>query len=124
MAIDKRVYELFKQLDARYRAVYAEYLEACQIDRDHGHRPEHCEHDIYQWRDYDVICGGCEDGLTMSDGLQRRTWALENAKSRVAEADEIVAWLYTAHRLHVQDTVNVTAVVKRAGDLLNANKGW
>lgn len=34
-------------------------------DSKRGYRPEFCIHGTYQWTDYDNICGGCEDGVTL-----------------------------------------------------------
>lgn len=30
-----------------------------------GHRTRYCIHGTDQWTDYDNICGGCEDGVTL-----------------------------------------------------------
>lgn len=120
--IDSRVYALFRGLDARYRADYAEYLAACESDRRDGYRPRECEHGTDQWTDYDKICGGCEEGITMRDGLQRRTRALAEAKRRVAEVDEVFAWVLRGHVLRLNDPAVTTRAAARMARLLDADK--
>lgn len=74
-----------RDLEAGYR----DYLEACESYRRDGYRPAHCEHGTSLWTEWDNICGPCEDGLTMSDGLFRRQHALDQAKRRDAKVREI-----------------------------------
>lgn len=35
------------------------------VDAANGHRPNYCIHGTNQWTDYDNICGGCEEGVTL-----------------------------------------------------------
>ena len=42
-----------------------------------------CEHGTSRWTDYDNICGRCEDGIYLSDGMVRRRFALSEARMRV-----------------------------------------
>lgn len=69
---------------------YADYLESCESYRRDGYTPHYCEHGTNRWTDYDNICGPCEDGLSMRDGLTRREYALDAAKRRDAKCREIV----------------------------------
>lgn len=41
-----------------------------------------CEHGTSRWTDYDNICGPCEDGIYLSNGVVRRQFALAEAKMR------------------------------------------
>ena len=52
----------------------ARYEEDCAYDREQGHRPHYCIHGTNQWTDYDNICGGCEDSLTVWDMAERSAW--------------------------------------------------
>lgn len=69
---------------------YEEYREECAQSYRDGYRPHYCEHGMNQWTDYDNICGPCEDGRTMGDGLQRRELALDMAKRRTAEFTQLL----------------------------------
>lgn len=76
-------------LSRKYETQYAEHLEECEMDRKRGHRPHYCEHGTNLHVDYDPMCGGCEEGYSMSDGLQRRTQALYEARQRMDRATRI-----------------------------------
>lgn len=83
---------------------YQVYLEVCAEDRKAGYRPHVCEHGMSLWTDYDNICGPCEDGRTMADGLQRRSEALYWAHERWDEASRLITWLNQAESLRVDLT--------------------
>lgn len=90
MALSKAVLSLAVKIsDALYRD-YLDYLAACDSYRADGFRPHYCEHGTNQWTDYDNICGGCEDGVSMGDGVFRRQHAIDQAKRRDAKAREII----------------------------------
>lgn len=57
-----------------YVGYQAQYEADCAHDREQGHRPHYCIHGTNQWTDYDNICGGCEDGLTVWDMAERAAW--------------------------------------------------
>lgn len=85
--ITEPVAALAVQLMAEYAASYAAYERDCESDRERGYRPHYCEHGISLWTEYDNICGGCEDGISMGDPAQRRERALNEAKERIRKAD-------------------------------------
>lgn len=66
------------------RKFYAEYKEErAQEEREaaeQGFRPHYCIHGTNQWVDYDNICYGCEEGVTLL------RMACERAFGRVTEA--------------------------------------
>lgn len=101
----------------KLEAGYQDYLDECEQHRREGHRPQHCEHGSSQWTDYDNICGLCEDGWTMSDGVMRRTYALQQAHRRVAKAEQIMEATSTLRSLGV-DVTEVT--IKPFLDLISA----
>lgn len=49
----------------RYAARKAERQAEVQFYADQGYRPRYCIHGTNLWTDYDNICGGCEDGITL-----------------------------------------------------------
>lgn len=58
-----------------YAGYLTRYEQDCAQDRAEGHRPHYCIHGTNQWTDYDNICGGCEDSLTVWDMAERAAWA-------------------------------------------------
>lgn len=58
-----------------------------------GYRAHYCIHGTNQWTDYDNICGGCEDGVTL------RQMACEHAWSIVKETRERMAFTREATRM-------------------------
>lgn len=97
----KTVLRLAAVLSRQMEAGYAQYLESCEHDRRQGYRPHYCEHGTSNWTDYDNICGPCEDGWTVRDGVTRRREALSQAKARVKAADEIMDAVSILGRHHV-----------------------
>lgn len=104
MSKDRRILHMAAVLARRYYADYEAYVAECAMHRGHGHRPRYCEHGADQWTDYDNICGGCEDGVTMRDGVQRRQRALAEARYRVARQDALIAWAAEGAHLGVPST--------------------
>lgn len=90
MTTSKAVLSLAAKISRSLERDYAEYVEACESYRADGYRAHYCEHGTNQWTDYDNICGGCEDGMTMSDGVQRREYALDSAKRRDEKCKAVV----------------------------------
>lgn len=45
----------------------AEYEDECRSYAREGYRPHYCPHGRNLWVDYDVICGPCEDGLSIHE---------------------------------------------------------
>lgn len=90
MTVSKSVLKMAAAIARSLEQGYADYLEECESYRRDGYRPAYCEHGTSLWTDYDNICGPCEDGRTMSDGVQRREYALDSAKRRDAKCREIV----------------------------------
>lgn len=74
-----RAVETYRKFLAEEVHDYAGYLarheEDCAQDRAEGHRPHYCIHGTNQWTDYDNICGGCEDSLTVWDMAENAAWA-------------------------------------------------
>lgn len=99
--------------DSLYRD-YLDYLDSCESYRRDGYRPATCEHGTNMWTDYDNICGPCEDGLTMRDGLVRRQYALDSAKRRDEKCKAIVQHAFALRDLGIEiDMTPVWAEVTR-----------
>lgn len=77
------------KISKKMEADYAEFLADCEADRKRGHRPRYCEHGTYLWVDHDPICGGCEDGWTISDHMMRIEHALSQARSRMRRIEAL-----------------------------------
>lgn len=116
MATSKAVLSLAAKIAARLYSDYLDHLDACEQDRRDGYRPHYCEHGVNMWTDYDAICGYCEDGISMRDGLTRREYALDQAKRRDAKCREIVRAAQTLTDLGVE--VDMTPVWKEVTRLL------
>lgn len=72
-----------------YADMLAEQAEADAFDRANGHRPHYCIHGTNQWTDYDNICGGCEDGVTLRQMACERAWRVVlDTRDRMAFARE------------------------------------
>jgi hypothetical protein len=99
--MEKSVLLLASKINKSLLAGYEEYLEACESHRRDGHRPHYCEHGTNNWTDYDNICGGCEDGISMGDPLQRREAALDSAKRRSEKAEKIMTAIWDLKGLGV-----------------------
>lgn len=97
---------------------YQDYLDACEQDRRDGYRPHYCEHGKTQWVDYDNICGPCEDGLTMGDPMQRRDFAISEAKRKDQAARDLMAAARTMERL--MPGFDYAPVWKRLGEILSS----
>lgn len=67
-------------------SAYESWLEECEeyrrpaLGAPNGYRPHYCEHGTDRWTDFDNICGGCEDGVSMGRGTDRREFALGQAR--------------------------------------------
>lgn len=88
--MDKHLLRVAAKISRELERDYQDYLESAEQDRREGHRPHYCEHGTNQWTDWDNICGPCEDGLSLSDGVFRRRVALDRAQSWFAGLLEIV----------------------------------
>ena len=77
----KAVLNLALQIERKLSANYAEFLDECESFRADGFIPHYCEHGSNNWTDYDNICGYCEEGISMRDGVQRRREALNRAQT-------------------------------------------
>ena len=71
---------------AKRREAYEQNSAECYRQ---GYRPSHCIHGTYMWRDYDVICPGCE-GPYISDLEQAYIWAKETHAYYQKEAKRAV----------------------------------
>lgn len=87
--IKPEVASLAIALTHKYWQGFLMWEQACDDDAREGYRPRYCEHGTNQWVDYDPICGPCENGVTMGDGVQRRQRALAQAKARVTRIEEL-----------------------------------
>lgn len=90
MALSKAVLKLAAAIARDMERDYNDYLESCESYRRDGYRPRTCEHGTSLWTDYDNICGPCEDGISMGDGMTRREFALDAAKRRDQRCRDIV----------------------------------
>jgi hypothetical protein len=93
------------------------YLESCEEDRRAGYRAHYCEHGTNRWTDHDNICGPCEDGWTLADGVTRRRLALDRAKIRIDTFHEITGAVNILKR-HDVDVID--AIMPRMTALLTA----
>lgn len=75
-----------------YAGYLAQYREDCEQDRAEGHRPHYCIHGTNQWTDYDNICGGCEDGLTVWDMAENAAWSRHTRYLHVLDQLSKVRW--------------------------------
>lgn len=112
----KAILSLAAKIADRLYRDYLDYLDACESWRRDGYRPHYCEHGTNQWTDYDNICGPCEDGLSMSDGVFRREHALDQAKRRDAKCKELIKAFSTLRDAGI--TVDDTALWKEITRLL------
>lgn len=106
------------RIDRRLIARHQAYEEACLGDIAQGYRPQYCEHGVYQWTDYDAVCGGCEMGETMGDPMQRRRVALDEAHWREARASRVALLLREASDLGLGDALDYASVVAEYERLL------
>ena len=82
-----------------YAGYLASYREDCDQDRAEGHRQHYCIHGTNQWTDYDNICGGCEDGLTVWDMAEHAAWERHSRYLRVLDQ------MSTLSRAHERERV-------------------
>ncbi len=78
--------------------------------------PHHCEHGTNLWTDYDNICGPCEDGWSMGNGIDRRRYALSIASERTARANKLLAACFDGDLSPYVDTTAALTEVKRLLD--------
>lgn len=97
MSLNRAELALAVKINERLKAGYADYLAECESYRQDGYTPHYCEHGTNRWTDYDNICGGCEDGLTMGDPRQRMQHAIDTARfkwesaRKIAEAAKVLS---------------------------------
>ena len=91
-----------------------EWQEAAARDLMNGHRPHYCIHGTDQWTDWDNICGGCEEGLTL------REQAIRMARNELHTEMEAVNALATyigklrdlgGVEAEINETVNIWATI-------------
>lgn len=88
MSLDRATLRLALKIANEYAAAYAAYLEKCELHDRRGYRCyPYCEHGTYTPSDYD--CYECAMGITMSDGLTRRAFAISEAKARFRKLPRI-----------------------------------
>lgn len=78
--MNKSTLVLAHKIESKLAERYQEHLDEIEFWHAQGKRARTCEHGTNQWTDWDNICGGCEEGSTMGDGVQRRRLAIERAK--------------------------------------------
>jgi hypothetical protein len=77
-----------------------------------------CEHGTSRWTDYDNICGPCEDGLSLGDGVYRRQIALSEAKRRIAKAESLLSVMRDMNRWSVTyDKARYMEMIENALDV-------
>ncbi len=77
----------------------AEYEAECREWARQGYRAHHCPHGRDLWVDYDVICGPCEDGLSIHQ------IALMTAHDEVRTFTERLDIANRAHHAHAPEDV-------------------
>lgn len=87
--MNKSTLSLAATIAREYERNYLEYLDECEAG-DKRYRVHYCEHGVDLWVDYDIACGACEMGYTMSDPMFRRTEAIREAKRRESDAKDLV----------------------------------
>lgn len=112
------VLSVANRLQKDYLARYNEYLEECAEDAKNGHRAHYCEHGANQWTDYDNICGYCEEGFTMADGVMRREFALKEAHERVSQYRDLLGVLRELNRLRVTVPEQKNAILAKIEQVL------
>lgn len=110
---------LFKELKTIYALSYAAYEEACQADYARGYRARYCEHGTSQWTDYDNICGGCEDGMTMSDPFQRQQRATAEARERFDRAQRLLDVHFELYALNMLRRMDAKPLMRELDRVLN-----
>lgn len=120
MTARKGLLLLAHTIDQRLAANYESYLDDCERDRNRKHTPHYCEHGTDQWVAYDNICGGCEDGITNGDPLQRRRLALYLAHQRFDQVNEVTSALVALCRAGLGHAVDSRAIATHISDLLVA----
>ena len=119
MSVSRYTLSLASKINKSLLADYQAWQDECEADRARGHRPSHCEHGTYLWQDWDVICGPCEDSMTMSDGVIRMAYALDSAKARVEKVGKITQSLADLSDLGVHFTPEqMDPVYVKINDLL------
>jgi len=122
MALSKTTLDLAHRIERSLARSYAEYLEACESWRRDGYRPHYCEHGTNMWTDYDNICGPCEDGLTMRDGVFRREYAIAEAKHKEEKVKELLSagFLVQKELAKVQVDFDLAPIWKRMQEILDS----
>lgn len=117
------VRDLAHKIERSLALGYEDYLEACEQDRREGHRPHYCEHGKSQWTDYDNICGPCEDGVTMRDGVFRREFAIAEAKRKETAVRELLTagFLVEKELKKVGVQFDLSPIWKRMTDILECD---
>lgn len=115
---DKATLKMAAKLADRYWDGYQEYLEDVEADHRDGYRAHYCEHGMNLWTDYDPICGPCEDGWSMRNGVHRRRRALDEARSRIERATEMSRVLGEAVDVLGPHAVNTDKVIARIAELM------
>ncbi len=124
-ALSPRVASLALELVKSYVADYAAYREAAIASTYDSrgrrtYRERFCEHGASRWTDYDNICGGCEDGITMSGPRQRYERAIAEAKHRFETHDAIMTTVRLLNRCGID--VDSGAAVKLAASYLDVHE--
>lgn len=119
MALSKTTLRLARDIARSLEQGYAEYVAECEADRAAGYRAHYCEHGMNLHVDYDPICGPCEDGRTMRDGVQRREFALDSAKRRMEQVTKITHMCSDLRTLGVK--VDTQPFIDRITELLTVS---
>lgn len=115
---DKATLKMAAKLARRYWVDYQEYLEEVESDYRKGYRAQYCEHGMNQWVDWDPICGPCEDGWSMANGVHRRRRAIDEARSRIERVAEMRRVLGEAVAVLGAHAVNTEKVLDRIVELM------
>ena len=79
--------------------------------------PDSCEHGTYLLTSYDNICGSCEMGYTMSDGVFRRSMALAEAKSRMEKITKLGIHAIQLRMLGVENVDSIIDEIARLREI-------
>lgn len=114
--MSKAMLKLAAAISRELLSDYNDYLAQCENDRKNGYRPHYCEHGTSNWTDYDNICGPCEDGISMGDGVFRREFAIDSAKRKMEAVSEITNAITTLRSNRVE--IDLDPVIARISAIL------
>lgn len=90
--IRQQVRERLEQRDREYR-------EECREYKEQGFAPHYCKHGTNLWVDYDPICPGCEDGMSLDEEAEMIAGnVMHDYQERTDQVMETLERLHTFRR--------------------------